>query len=337
MKKFFGKKIKKDKKIRSKIYLSIVAHIFIFCWSELLELNSPQKYFLEYSENKPFFMKKNVFRNFDFVVPSNWRDERNLKNCSERIFFPVLDIYRNLPWVIIRTRYRLLKKNHYFSKMKVMSSLEVIPYKQFPTAWSMRTFHLYIAKGFPPCVSTAPSKTPEFRSLFADLGHFLTSDVILKENFCRLASIWLIGLMKLFALGRIDLANGPETLVSWKGWKVHRKGGYPAAHFEFCRRRRDALRATLGAYVQCCVRIWTPACSQQSIFFCFGLVGVVFVYVVFKEFGSCGFSILFMYNISKLVYVMFMFSNGILWQLIGQNEKHIIFTDPPTHRWKAPP
>ena len=53
---------------------------------------------------------------------------------------------------------------------------------------------------------TAPSKKPVFRPLFADLGHFLTSDVILKENFCRLASIWLIDLMKLFALGRIDSA-----------------------------------------------------------------------------------------------------------------------------------
>ena len=52
----------------------------------------------------------------------------------------------------------------------------------------------------------AKCKKPEFRSLLADLGHFLTSDVILKENFCRLASIWLIGLMKLFALGRTDLA-----------------------------------------------------------------------------------------------------------------------------------
>ena len=52
----------------------------------------------------------------------------------------------------------------------------------------------------------AKCKKPENRSLLADLGHFLTSDVILKENFCRLASIWLIGLMKLFALGRTDLA-----------------------------------------------------------------------------------------------------------------------------------
>ena len=57
-----------------------------------------------------------------------------------------------------------------------------------------------------PLRSMAKCKKPEFRSLLAELGHFLTSDVILKENFCRLASIWLIGLMKLFALGRTDLA-----------------------------------------------------------------------------------------------------------------------------------
>ena len=62
----------------------------------------------------------------------------------------------------------------------------------------------------------AKCKKPEFRSLFADLGHFLTSDVILKENFCRLASIWLIGLMKLFALGRIDSAVGRKLWLAGK-------------------------------------------------------------------------------------------------------------------------
>ena len=50
-----------------------------------------------------------------------------------------------------------------------------------------------------------------------------------------------------------------------------------------------------------------PALSRA---FCLWLVGVVFVYVVFKEFGSCCFSILFMYYISNLVYVMFMFMIG---------------------------
>ena len=56
------------------------------------------------------------------------------------------------------------------------------------------------------CHAETREKKPEFRPLSVDLGHFLTSDVILIENFCRLASIWLIGLMKLFALGRIDSA-----------------------------------------------------------------------------------------------------------------------------------
>ena len=57
-------------------------------------------------------------------------------------------------------------------------------------------------------------KKREFWSLLVDLGHFLTSDVILRENFCRLASIWLIDLMKLFALGRIDSAVGRKLWLA---------------------------------------------------------------------------------------------------------------------------
>ena len=81
----------------------------------------------------------------------------------------------------------------------------------------MRVFRLS------PPRSTAPSKTSEFRSLLADLGHFLTSDVILKENFCRLASIWLIGLMKLFALGRTDLAAARKFRLVGKAEKFTEK------------------------------------------------------------------------------------------------------------------
>ena len=88
-----------------------------------------------------------------------------------------------------------------------------------------------------PAVRWPNAKNRNFRSLLADLGHFLTSDVILKENFCRLASIWLIGLMKLFALGRIVSAGSVYFRLSWRGRKVHRNGDYNAAHFEFCRRR----------------------------------------------------------------------------------------------------
>ena len=80
-------------------------------------------------------------------------------------------------------------------------------------ATSNRLIHAHhfvytLQKVYTPDVRWPNAKKPENRSLLADLGHFLTSDVILKENFCRLASIWLIGLMKLFALGRTDLAVG---------------------------------------------------------------------------------------------------------------------------------
>ena len=74
-----------------------------------------------------------------------------------------------------------------------------------------------------PLRFTTPSKKPVFRPLFADLGHFLTSDVILKENFCRLASIWLIDLMKLFALGRIDSAVGRKLWFAGKAEKFTEK------------------------------------------------------------------------------------------------------------------
>ena len=119
-------------------------------------------------------------------------------------------------------------------KMKVMTSLSVIPYKQFEPHNHCAHF-IYTFQTPNPPRFTAPSKKPDFRPLFADLGHFLTSDVILKENFCRLASIWLIDLMKLFALGRIDSAVVRKLCFAGKAGKVHRNGGYPAAHFEFCR------------------------------------------------------------------------------------------------------
>ena len=97
------------------------------------------------------------------------------------------------------------KKNRFFSKMKVRSPS---PVKNISTVDPHRACasFVYTSQRIHPLRSMAKCKKPEFRSLLAELGHFLTSDVILKENFCRLASIWLIGLMKLFALGRTDLA-----------------------------------------------------------------------------------------------------------------------------------
>ena len=69
----------------------------------------------------------------------------------------------------------------------------------------------------------AKCKKPEFRSLSADLGHFLTSDVILIENFWRLWSIWLIDLMKLFALRHTDLAAARKLRFAGKVEKFTEK------------------------------------------------------------------------------------------------------------------
>ena len=82
---------------------------------------------------------------------------------------------------------------------------------------------VYTSQRIHPWRSMAKCKKPEFRSLLADLGHFLTSDVILKENFCRLASIWLIDLMKLFALGRIDSAVARKLRLAGKAEKFTEK------------------------------------------------------------------------------------------------------------------
>ena len=160
-------------------------------------------------------MKKNVYRNFDFVVRQTDKMKAIQKITWNAFFFRFLPFIDSSSCFILRTRYRLLKKNHYFSKMKVMTSLGVIPYKHFQPPDPCAHFIFTLQKVSPPR-STARAKTSEFRSLLADLGHFLTSDVILKENFCRLASIWLIGLMKLFALGRIDSAVGRKLWLAGK-------------------------------------------------------------------------------------------------------------------------
>ena len=94
----------------------------------------------------------------------------------------------------------------------------------------------------------AKCEKPDFRPLLVDLGHFLTSDVILKENFCRLASIWLIELMKLFALGRIVSAG--SVYIGFAG-EVAKFTEMAIITLRILSSvgDRDALRAPLGAYV----------------------------------------------------------------------------------------
>ena len=253
----------------------------------------------------------------------------SLQITQYKTFFSIWLSGWDIDWNVIFVKTAKIPKNKFFQKIKGSAQGCV---KNIFTTWPpCNCAHLVYT--FQVCTSRDSMAIRKKHVL----GHFLTSDVIVKSNYSPGFSIWLIGLMKLFAVRRLLFRFHDH--VWFIGWLTKvLKMMMRLLRIYVMVWYTDGPWAVVGAHgVQCCVRIWTPACSQQSIFFCFGLVGVVFVYVVFKEFGSCGFSILFMYNISKLVYVMFMFSNGILWQLIGQNEKHIIFTDPPTHRWKAPP
>ena len=114
------------------------------------------------------------------------------------------------------------KKNRFFSKMKVRSTTSVKNISTVDPHRACASF-VYTSQIKTGCRSMAKCKKPENRSLLADLGHFLTSDVILKENFCRLASIWLIGLMKLFALGRTDLAAARKFRLVGKAEKFTEK------------------------------------------------------------------------------------------------------------------
>ena len=180
-------------------------------------------------------MKKNVFRNFDFVVCQTDKMKAIQKIVQSAYFFRFLLFIDSFLELFFKRDIDFWKKIIISQKWRWCPHWRSFRTSKFEPPDPCAHFIYTLQKVTSPR-STAPSKKPEFRSLFADLGHFLTSDVILKENFCRLASIWLIGLMKLFALGRIDLAVGRKLWLSWKGWKVHRKGGYPAAHFEFCRR-----------------------------------------------------------------------------------------------------
>ena len=160
-------------------------------------------------------MKKNVYRNFDFVVHQIDKMKAIQKTAWNAFFFPFLPF-------IDSSLVLFFERDIDFWKKIIISQ----KWRWWPLWGSFRTSHfqppdpcahfIYTLQKVSPPRSTARAKTSEFRSLFADLGHFLTSDVILKENFCRLASIWLISLMKLFALGRIDSAVGRKLWLAGK-------------------------------------------------------------------------------------------------------------------------
>ena len=112
--------------------------------------------------------------------------------------------------------WKKLKKKSVFFKNEGQISRVGVKYFYPRSALRMRIFRLYISNGARIAFDGQMQKT-EFRSLSADLGHFLTSDVILIENFLSVI---------------IDLAYRPnETFCSrthrfcWEakyraGWKV---------------------------------------------------------------------------------------------------------------------
>ena len=160
-------------------------------------------------------MKKNVYRNFDLVARQTDKMKAIQKIAWNAFFFRFL-------WFIDSSLVLFFERDIDFWKKIIISR----KWRWWPLWGSFRTNHfqptdpcahfIYTLQKVSPPRSTARAKTSEFRSLLADLGHFLTSDVILKENFCRLASIWLISLMKLFALGRIDSAVGRKLWLAGK-------------------------------------------------------------------------------------------------------------------------
>ena len=156
-------------------------------------------------------MKKNAFRNFDFVVRRTDKMEAIKKIFWSASFFRFLVFIDNFLELFFERDIDFWRKIISSQKWRWCRRWASFRTSHFQPPDPCAHFIFTLQKVSPPR-STARAKTSEFRSLFADLGHFLTSDVILKENFCRLASIWLIGLMKLFALGRIDSA------VGWKLW-----------------------------------------------------------------------------------------------------------------------
>ena len=95
--------------------------------------------------------------------------------------------------------------------------------------------------------------------------------------------------MKLFALGRIVSAGSVYIGLAGKVAKFTEMAIITLRILSSVG-SRDALRATLGASVQCCGRnCWTPACSQQSIFFCAPLVRVFRSMLYSTSSGVCAF------------------------------------------------
>ena len=104
-------------------------------------------------------MKKNVFRNFDFVVCQTDKIKKIQKILRSAYFFRFLPYIYFFSEILFKRDIDCWKKNVIFSKIKVMLPPSAIPHSILSTAWSMRTFHLYIAKSFPGAFHHPTQKT----------------------------------------------------------------------------------------------------------------------------------------------------------------------------------
>ena len=188
-----------EKKSKKKIY-DVTKKNFFFSFSLFLVLKT---LFARFENFSPIWL----CWIFTFFVPRNnsesWRPKT--KSCipgwpdgqpdDERANFDLLaakmaeiwssDEYRVVPVPKVKwENWKVRKKVFFFSKMKVMAWFGAKNISTVGPSRACASF-VYTSQRVTPLFLMAKCKKPEFRSLLADLRHFLTSDVILKENFCR--------------------------------------------------------------------------------------------------------------------------------------------------------
>ena len=86
--------------------------------------------------------------------------------------------------------------------------------------------------------SETPKKRKKFLPFLATFGHFEAFPDLWRHTQREFLSVSLDFTYRpneTFCSRTHRFGCGPETLVSWRGRKVHRNGDYNAAHVEFCR------------------------------------------------------------------------------------------------------
>ena len=99
---------------------------------------------------------------------------------------------------------------------------------------------IYTSQARAKCQSETGKKRKKFRPFLATFGHFEAFPDLWRHTQREFLSVSLDLAYRpneTFCSRTHRFGCGPETLVSWRGRKVHRNGDYNAAHFEFCRRR----------------------------------------------------------------------------------------------------